>query len=880
MATYYGDISTSDSINFIFDTKSVDTLTTLSGSPSLAVYKDNSTTQSTSGITLTVDFDSITGKNLVTINTSSDGTFYSAGSDFAVVIAAGTIDGISVVGRTVGTFSIENRSFIDDIADVSAQISNIGAASGGAINFAPTADNTSGAIDPSSATFVGSVSSGTFASVGPGTGASHSIDDSGNDIDIVYKYEVGGGRIANNVSIFADVDDNADVISVKVYDHVGETWDTIGEIDDNDQLSLNLVQKHTGTGSELGNVYIRFETDSTTPSNLEIFESLVSAVNNGSVVGYANGAIWIDTNNGSSGTTIGVNGVADNPVDSLSDALTLASSTGLSRFVVAAGSSITLSGAATNYEFMGNNWTIALGGQSIAGAKINGATVSGTFSGTTAILEECIINAITGPGLTMRRCYLNDITITANGAGSWYMNDCRSRVAGFNNSPNFDFGEGVGDTQLNIRLYSGGLELENMGDTGTDIASIEGLGNITLNSNCDGGELALRGPIGLTDNSGNVSVQFVSPFADVLNKGLAQSATANTITLQSSASSTDGQYDPSEIIIVAGTGAGQSRNIIEYTGSTKVAVVDRDWRVNPDSSSSYVIKSTSGSLHVNEGLAQAGASGSITLNAAASSTDDIYIGQTVFLVGGTGQDQARIVTDYNGTTKVATVHKNWDTNPDSTTGYVMIPLPTLGDRIEEILADTNELQSNQGDWATATGFSTHSAADVWGVGTRTLSAFSFNVNLADDAITSAKFDESTAFPITSADSGSTQIARTGADSDTLETLSDEIAGLSSSDWTTTEKDQIRYRLNIDGDTEEPSVNTDLPSVNVTQISGTAEIETGYSPAQLLRLISSALLGKSSSDGTTFRDINDTTNRIVATVDDDGNRTAISYTAGS
>ena len=46
--------------------------------------------------------------------------------------------------------------------------------------------------------------------------------------------------------------------------------------------------------------------------------------------------------------------------------------------------------------------------------------------------------------------------------------------------------------------------------------------------------------------------------------------------------------------------------------------------------------------------------------------------------------------------------------------------------------------------------------------------------LSDDAITSAKFDESTAFPLKSADTGSTQIARTGADSDTLETLSDQL----------------------------------------------------------------------------------------------------------
>ncbi|MCP3686546.1 MAG: hypothetical protein GY861_28240, partial [bacterium] len=52
------------------------------------------------------------------------------------------------------------------------------------------------------------------------------------------------------------------------------------------------------------------------------------------------------------------------------------------------------------------------------------------------------------------------------------------------------------------------------------------------------------------------------------------------------------------------------------------------------------------------------------------------------------------------------------------------------------------------------------------------------MGLANDAITSAKYDESTAFPIKSIDSGSTLIARTGADGDTLETLSDEISGVS------------------------------------------------------------------------------------------------------
>ena len=56
----------------------------------------------------------------------------------------------------------------------------------------------------------------------------------------------------------------------------------------------------------------------------------------------------------------------------------------------------------------------------------------------------------------------------------------------------------------------------------------------------------------------------------------------------------------------------------------------------------------------------------------------------------------------------------------------------------------------------------------------TVTSVTNGVTLANDAITAAKYDETTAFPIVSVDSGATQIARTGADADTLETLSDQI----------------------------------------------------------------------------------------------------------
>ena len=58
--------------------------------------------------------------------------------------------------------------------------------------------------------------------------------------------------------------------------------------------------------------------------------------------------------------------------------------------------------------------------------------------------------------------------------------------------------------------------------------------------------------------------------------------------------------------------------------------------------------------------------------------------------------------------------------------------------------DSHEAIRDRGDaaWITATGFSTHSAADVWAVGTRTLTALGFTLAAADlgaGIITAAKF---------------------------------------------------------------------------------------------------------------------------------------------
>jgi hypothetical protein len=152
----------------------------------------------------------------------------------------------------------------------------------------------------------------------------------------------------------------------------------------------------------------------------------------------------------------------------------------------------------------------------------------------------------------------------------------------------------------------------------------------------------------------------------------------NQIQLDAGASATSGEYDPGLIFIETGTGAGQARLILQYNGSTKVATVDRDWRINPDNTSEFVILADAGRNSVNEGLAQGGTSTTITLNASASASDDAYNGQLVFIRSGTGQDQVGLVEDYVGSTKVATIRTRsatgqWATVPDTTSAYMMIP---------------------------------------------------------------------------------------------------------------------------------------------------------------------------------------------------------------
>lgn len=108
-------------------------------------------------------------------------------------------------------------------------------------------------------------------------------------------------------------------------------------------------------------------------------------------------------------------------------------------------------------------------------------------------------------------------------------------------------------------------------------------------------------------------------------------------------------------IPITAAGAGDHIAIVDVSAS-KLLVVNRD---AADES----------------GTAQAGGASTITLASDESAVDDAYNGKTIAITGGTGSGQEKTISDYVGSTKVATVDSAWSTQPDNTSTYEIYGQP-------------------------------------------------------------------------------------------------------------------------------------------------------------------------------------------------------------
>ena len=81
-------------------------------------------------------------------------------------------------------------------------------------------------------------------------------------------------------------------------------------------------------------------------------------------------------------------------------------------------------------------------------------------------------------------------------------------------------------------------------------------------------------------------------------------------------------------------------------------------------------------MNLQQGTATAGDATTITFPSTptygdVSNINDFYNGETIYIVSGTGAGQLRQITDYVGSTRVATVAA-WTTNPDTTSVYSIV----------------------------------------------------------------------------------------------------------------------------------------------------------------------------------------------------------------
>lgn len=236
-----------------------------------------------------------------------------------------------------------------------------------------------------------------------------------------------------------------------------------------------------------------------------------------------------------------------------------------------------------------------------------------------------------------------------------------------------------------------------LADTGTDGVA---LSSSTVN--------AIADQVWDESTADHVSAGSFGAQSYIIRSNTAQAGAASTITLDASASATDDFYNNTQITIVGGTGAGQTRFITDYVGSTRVATV-ASWTTTPDNTSVFVINGfgslpgataptasevadavwdeatadhvSAGSYGLNvggrvlhSGTAQAGAASAITLDVGSSTTNDLYLYNIVSIISGTGAGQSRQISDYVGSTRVATVSLAWTVQPASDSVFQVVSL--------------------------------------------------------------------------------------------------------------------------------------------------------------------------------------------------------------
>ena len=438
-------------------------------------------------------------------------------------------------------------------------------------------------------------------------------------------------------------------------------------------------------------------TSSSSATNVELDAIQYSSYQN---------SVWLDPSSSNSGTDYPM-GTREYPVNNLQDAVNIGNNKGFSTLQILRSMVIDSGTVLSEFTLIGKshvNTNITIDSNAVCdNITISNARVTGTLDGGThiesctcgdlnyvnghihnsglhgritlggnedAVIANCSAVDVNSPPIIDMNLSGQDLVVT-DWSGPIHIDNLESSI----NMVDIQIDGGV--VNLDPSIFAGQFIISGIGilvNNASDYTSlnIDGLISKTAISTAVWDELLTTENHNIEFSAGNL---LRASSSLVIRNGVAtgNGNGYNQIQLDSSAQSYDGAYDPAMISIISGSGDGQTRLILQYEGSIRLATVDRNWKIQPDTTSEYIIIGHPGRESVNEGIFQDASLNSVTLNPLAESTDNVYNKQMIFIRGGIGADQVRTITSYDGSTKVATVDTPWEIVPNATSSYEMLP---------------------------------------------------------------------------------------------------------------------------------------------------------------------------------------------------------------
>jgi hypothetical protein len=367
--------------------------------------------------------------------------------------------------------------------------------------------NVGSAINKSASTYIlttGTQSANTYTATEALDGTRHEHTDAAGEMELYYEFSIGAGT-PSSCQITGYIFSANDSIPVYGYDWEATAWVQIGTLAgssaSNNVNSYDMFVNMVGSGANAGVVRVKLHATSGLTTATLAIDQIFVAFSQSSVSSLD--AVYFDSNASNTGTT-SIDGVPGNPVSSEAAVNTLLAARNLYSVSVALESSITFATSHVDEIWGGPHWTLALGVQDVSGSHFVGADVTGTATASVDPIDfdSCNIGTSTLPQFHMKDCDYNG-TVTFGEAGDYLISHSHSSIAG-PTTPIFDMGAAIDDVNFSVSNWHNGIEIRNLNNTGADLFSISGIGQIIYAASCSG-TVYQRGDWTVT-NTGGVTI--------------------------------------------------------------------------------------------------------------------------------------------------------------------------------------------------------------------------------------------------------------------------------------------------------------------------------------------------------------------------------------